>query len=372
MFFCPNCERTFSSSRGLSIHCYTCNNDNNYAPLPSSSTTSPRYSTKHHSINKTSINDILNMSSTKKQKTSNANNSTKVNLNNKQSSNNRLTTALNKTHDNNIIFDNLNYKHTPTLQYKNFELIEQQKDHQSSQHHFMKTNQLLAQIDLLNIMSQHNCHNAVFDNVMRWAMHWNNNKTYFDKNDVYQFQSRNILLNHLSKLYDMQRMKPTQKTIAISDASNDTVSVTVFDFKQQLLSLLRDKELMNPSNLVLPNLPGETPNINNDIISDINDSDWYKCAYNHYNDILGINHNRIICGIILAIDKTHTDAKGKLCLEGVNFTLSIFNTATRRNNYRAWRSLGFINDLNTIYGGNFNTNQNDQFVSICQVLYICI
>ena len=59
--------------------------------------------------------------------------------------------------------------------------------------------------------------------------------------------------------------------------------------------------------------------------------------YNHYNDILGINHNRIICGIILAIDKTHTDAKGKLCLEGVNFTLSIFNTATRRNNYRAWR-----------------------------------
>ena len=85
--------------------------------------------------------------------------------------------------------------------------------------------------------------------------------------------------------------------------------------------------------------------------------------YNHYNDILGINHNRIICGIILAIDKTHTDAKGKLCLEGVNFTLSIFNTATTRNNYRAWRSLGFINDLNRIFGGNFNMNLNDRFVS---------
>ena len=102
----------------------------------------------------------------------------------------------------------------------------------------MRTHQLFAQIDLLNIMSRHNCHNAVFDNIMQCAMHWNNNKTYFDKNDVYQFQSCNVLLNHLSKLYDMQRMKPTQKPIVISNVSNDTVSVTVFDFKQQILSLL--------------------------------------------------------------------------------------------------------------------------------------
>ena len=55
---------------------------------------------------------------------SNTNNSTKVNFNNKQSSNNCLTTASNKTHGNNITFDNLNYKHTPILQHKNFDLIE--------------------------------------------------------------------------------------------------------------------------------------------------------------------------------------------------------------------------------------------------------
>ena len=43
--------------------------------------------------------------------------------------------------------------------------------------------------DLLNNISQHNCHNAVFDNVLQWAMHWNNKNSYFDKNDVYQFKS---------------------------------------------------------------------------------------------------------------------------------------------------------------------------------------
>ena len=67
------------------------------------------------------------MSSTKKQKTSNTNNSTQDNFNYEQSSNNNLTTVSNKTHDKNITFDNLNYKHTPMLQHKNFKLIEQQK-----------------------------------------------------------------------------------------------------------------------------------------------------------------------------------------------------------------------------------------------------
>ena len=124
---------------------------------------------------------------------------------------------------------------------------------------------MLAQIDLLNIMARYDCHIAVFDNVIQWAIHFNNKKTLFVKNDVYQFQSRNVLLNHLRKSYDMQHMKPTQKVIVLSDVSNNTVFVKVFDFKQQLLSLLRDKELMNPSNLVLPNIP----NINNDIISNL-------------------------------------------------------------------------------------------------------
>ena len=76
MFFCPNCQCTFSSSRGLSIHCDTCNYDNNYTPLPSSSNTSQDHSTKHHLTNKTPISDILqNMSSTKKRKISDTNNS---------------------------------------------------------------------------------------------------------------------------------------------------------------------------------------------------------------------------------------------------------------------------------------------------------
>ena len=59
MFSCLNCQRMFSLSRSPPIHCYTCHDDNNYTHMPSSSTTSKVNSTKHHSTNKTPINNIL-------------------------------------------------------------------------------------------------------------------------------------------------------------------------------------------------------------------------------------------------------------------------------------------------------------------------
>ena len=57
-------------SRGLTSaydNSYTCNNYNNYTPMPSSSTTAQVNSTKYHSINKTQIDVIIqNISSTTK------------------------------------------------------------------------------------------------------------------------------------------------------------------------------------------------------------------------------------------------------------------------------------------------------------------
>ena len=73
---------------------------------------------------------------------------------------------------------------------------------------------------------------------MHQAMHLNINNTHVDKNKIYQFKANHILLKHLSKIYDMQGMKPTQNTVAISYTPNDTLPVTVFDFKYQKLSSL--------------------------------------------------------------------------------------------------------------------------------------
>ena len=50
---------------------------------------------------------------------------------------------------------------------------------------------------------------------------------------------------------------------------------------------------------------------------------------------------------MLTSDKTHTDEKGKLCLEPVQFTLAILDKEIRKTNSRAWRCLGYINDMET-------------------------
>ena len=68
------------------------------------------------------------------------------------------------------------------------------------------------------------------------------------------------------------RYKTNTKSVAVSDIPNNKVCVAVFDFKN-MLSLLHDKDLMNPSNLVLTNSPGKTQNVNKNDIFEINESD---------------------------------------------------------------------------------------------------
>ena len=133
--------------------------------------------------------------------------------------------------------------------------------------------------------------------------------------------------------------------------------------------MLRDDELMNPSNLVLEepiDKKYDHTSVKNEI-SEIQDSEWFRCAEKYYERKLGSDPFRVICGIILTVDKTHTDAKGKLCLEPVQFTLSIFNTETRKTNKSAWKCLGFINDLDAyvnaqyhieVYNGNNGSVKN--------------
>ena len=238
----------------------------------------------------------------------------------------------------------------------NNSILQQQVAFKNKSFQLVKDKHSLAEIDMLKILSDLNCPNSAYDRIINWAKFWNSREIYFMNSSFYTFYKRDVVIRRLSKRYDMDEMKPKTTTVNISTDSNilRKISVTKFDFQQQVLSLLRDKDLMSPQNLVLDSEPGMIPNFQKDKISEINHSDWYECAYNHFIEQYGPNPNRVICGIILAIDKTHTDSKGKLCLESVNFTLSIFNTETRRNNPRAWRSLGFINDLTAKYGGGIS------------------
>ena len=164
--------------------------------------------------------------------------------------------------------------------------------------------------------------------IVGWATRWSSNNFIFDSSSNYNFKKRDQLLNDLTTRYGMTNMKPVQVDLQLQISNMDgmiTTKVSCLDFKQQLLSILCNDDITNLKNLVFKNEPGQDPDFNTDQLNYIHDTEWYKSAYHYYNDKYGYDSNCVICGVIFAIDKTHTDQKGKLCLESVIFSLSIFN-----------------------------------------------
>ena len=344
LFTCSICSRSFKTSRGLSLHTNSCEKDDgdnsNFHSLAIRASNSKK---THHNASRSSRHN------TKKRKKNDVvmlDTNSVHNLLDHQSPTNFIESP--QIED---TFELIDVNSTPQ-NMKQTTILDQQRNYKNEARKNVKHHQSLAEIDLLKITSDLKCHNTAYDRIMNWASFWNSKNISLNSTPLYSFYNRDVVIRKLSKRYDMEKMKPIQRkvTICANENINENINVTYFPFEQQLLSLLRDQDLMDPKNLVLENEPGVVPVFPREIISEINHSDWFESAYNHYNHLYGPSKNRVICGVVFAIDKTHTDTKGKLCLESVNFTLTLFNSETRRSNPKAWRSLGFINDLNAKYG----------------------
>ena len=94
-----------------------------------------------------------------------------------------------------------------------------------------------------------------------------------------------MFLNSLSEKRDMKKLEPQVKQLHFNNGYS--INITIFDFKQQLLSLFRDKELMKPENIIY----GQNPPINKNCISEIQDSMWYKNAVGYFNKQYGSDNN---------------------------------------------------------------------------------
>ena len=73
-----------------------------------------------------------------------------------------------------------------------------------------------------------------------------------------------------------------------------------------------------------------------------------------------VGQSEILCPIVVFLDKTHTDAKGRLTQEPVMFTLGIFNQETR-NNPKAWRPLGLLPNFKHLHQAKTVHERNADF-----------
>ena len=140
-------------------------------------------------------------------------------------------------------------------------LLQKQHLHSVKSAYLLKDNHSSAEIDLLKILSDLNCHNSGYERIMTWAKFWNSNDIFFNTSSYYHFYKRDVVIRNLSKRYDMEDMQPSHTVLNISEDVNiqQNLTVTTFYFQQQVLSLLRDNDLMSPNNLVLDVEPGIMP-----------------------------------------------------------------------------------------------------------------
>ena len=217
------------------------------------------------------------------------------------------------------------------------ELIELQKNHNAWEGNStaIDENHLNSAVNLLNILKKAKAPLYLFDQIFDWARHSvNSNSMDFGSNHMI---NRMKAIQQLKDKYDLNVIEPIIKKIHLP-GSNKSIELVVHSFKHSLYSLLNDKMLMQPKNLLLdPNNPYNSPIAN--CCGDVNTGSVFWAAKKEY-----IRHGKeVLCPIIFFIDKTHTDVNGRLCLEPIRFTLGIFNRETR-NKPIAWRTLGYIYD----------------------------
>ena len=148
----------------------------------------------------------------------------------------------------------------------------------------------------------------------------------------------------------MRNCKPKQVDVLLPTARNpQRAQITVFDFKTQLMSLLRDNFIFGDiTNLdVNPNDVFGKYHAPNRIFSTINSGHRYQLAYQN----MIAKKKDFLLQIIFACDETKVSSQGKTSCWPLLFITTIINQHNR-NLPMAWRPLGYIYDTSLLLSPN--------------------
>ena len=155
-------------------------------------------------------------------------------------------------------------------------------------------------------------------------------------------RTRESVLTELEKEYGFQNLRAKEIKVTLPKTEKK-VEIVVFPFGEHLTSLLTDPIAIKEKNLLVDLTdPFKKPELGgtNQCFEDIDTGDAYKKAHHKYcNDT-----KDLLAPVILFVDKSHNDTKGKITLEPIMFTLGLFKRHFR-NKPEAWRPLGYIPNI---------------------------
>jgi hypothetical protein len=212
-------------------------------------------------------------------------------------------------------------------------------DHKDSFHEkFKLTESLCRKVELLSILDKADSPQYLYEDVMNWSC----GQGAPGLRDISSVSRPSVFID-LNKRYNLQGLAP--KKIATSlPKSGCKVDIITHDFLECLYSILTDRHLMREENLLLFSDEDGGPfgrRPDSSFMEDINDGTVYSKAVDVHVKVRGRD---LLCPIILFIDKTHCDTKGRLTLEPVSMTIGLLTKEVRRLP-ESWRCLGYVNNF---------------------------
>ena len=146
------------------------------------------------------------------------------------------------------------------------------------------------------------------------------------------------------------RIEPKFELVLLNDSMRQT-TVVWFEFLAQVHDLLMCPHSHDPSNFIYDfsrDNPFDLDVENNEFFGDVHETVWFQLTHKK---LIQDPLKEILVPLLIYIDGTNIDSYGRLCLEPVTFTLGIFNRQHRFKE-EAWRVLGYIPDLDSMYASN--------------------
>jgi hypothetical protein len=194
---------------------------------------------------------------------------------------------------------------------------------------------IIKQVELIAILDASNSPLYLYKQITDWS----GGKA----SPEYRNMTRPSVIKHLNTRYNLSGLAPKKITRSLPK-SGCKVDIITHDFLECLYSILTDRELMREENLLLfsdaEGGPFGKPPVS-PFMEDIHDGTVYRKAFNVHVNVQGRD---LLVPIILFIDKTHCDAKGRLTLEPVSMTIGLLKKEVRRLP-ESWRCLGYVNNF---------------------------
>ena len=166
--------------------------------------------------------------------------------------------------------------------------------------------------ELVTLLDSMNCPGKAFEKVMEWSRRAHKLGYNFKPS----IKTRKQLIAKYYKDFNLEHMQPYTAVVKIETRSehlDDSVELTLFDFANQLKSLLSDPELMQPENLNINEEDFRLPYKGSANVGELMTAWWYKatCALMRKSD------KDWVVPIIFYTDKTHIDFKSKFVIKPV-------------------------------------------------------